>query len=233
MWEHPQEQAFTQLKEELIRPIVLELYNPRRNIKVSADASSHGLGAVLLQATSNGDKWKPVAYAIRSMTDAEKRYAQIEKDVLAATGACDKFSDYVPGQTFHIETDHKPLVPLLTTKHLDSLLPRIVRFRLCLARYDYTISHVPGKLLHTADTLSRAPLPTTIHPDSLQEEVEVFVESLVSNLSTTEDRLQGYGEAQADDSKEVMQFCKDGWPNRCPANTSLIPYWRIRSQLSV
>ena len=205
----------------------LELYNPRRNIKVSADASSHGLGAVLLQATSNGDTWKPVAYAFRSTTDTEKRYAQIEKDALAATWACEKFSDYVPGQNFHTETDHKPLVPLLTTKHLDSLFPRIVRFRLRLARYDYTISHVPGKLLYTAGTLSRAPLPTTVHPDSLQEEVEVFVESLVSNLSTTEDRLQGNGEAQADDFKEVMQFCKEGWPNRCRANTYLIPYMRV------
>ena len=145
-----------------------------------------------------------------------------QMEALAATWACDKFSDYVLGRNFHIETDHKPLVLLLTTKHLDSLPPRIVRFRLRLARYDYTISHVSGKLLHTADTLSRASLPTTIHPDSLQEEVKVFVESLVSNLSTTEDRLQGYREAKADDSNcsEVMQFCKEGWPNRCPANTN-------------
>ena len=46
-----------------------------------------------------------------------------------------------------IETDHKPLAPLLSTTHLDDLPPRILRFRLRLMRFDYTISHVPGKLL--------------------------------------------------------------------------------------
>ena len=39
----------------------LSLYNPAGYIKLSADASSYGLGAVLLQETSN--KWQPVAYA--------------------------------------------------------------------------------------------------------------------------------------------------------------------------
>ena len=109
--------------------------------------------------------------------DATLRRLHIVNPALASTWACDKFSDYVLGRNFHIEPHHKPMVPLLTTKHLDSLPPRIVRFRLRLARYDYTISHVPEKLLHTADTLSRAPLPTTIYPDSLQQEVEVFIES--------------------------------------------------------
>ena len=104
LWEHPQEQAFTRIKDELTRPTVLELYNPQKKVKVSADASSHGLGAVLLQEA--GDKWKPIAYASRSMTDTEKRYAQIEKEALSLTWACDKFQDYVLGRKFHIETDH-------------------------------------------------------------------------------------------------------------------------------
>ena len=61
--------------------------------------------------------------------------------------------------TFHCETDHKPLIPLLSTKNLDELPPRIQRFRMRLMRYHFTISHVPGKSLIIADTLSRAPLP--------------------------------------------------------------------------
>ena len=140
VWEHPQEQAFTLIKEELTRPTVLELYNPQRKVKISADASSHGLGAVLLQ--ESGNKWKPVAYASRSMSDTEKRYAQIEKEALSLTWACEKFQDYILGRKFHIETDHKTLVPLLSSKLLDMLPPRIVRFRLRMARYDYTIEHV-------------------------------------------------------------------------------------------
>ncbi len=91
----------------------------------------------------------------RSMSETERRYAQIEKEAMAVTWACEKFSDYLLGRDFLIETDHKPLVPLLNTKQLDCLPPRILRFRLRLARYRYKVSHVPGTDLYTVDTLSR------------------------------------------------------------------------------
>jgi hypothetical protein len=120
--------------------------------------------------------WKPVAYASRSLTETERRYAQIEKEALAVTWSCEKFSDYILGSKFEIETDHKPLVPLLSNKRLNDLPPRVLRFRLRMAKYDYTISHVPGKLLYTADTLSRDPAPNQ-ESDSLQE-VETFVNSI-------------------------------------------------------
>ena len=151
-WGPHQEQAFNQIKRELTQPTVLALYDPTAPTKVSADASSYGLGAVLLQ--KNNDQWQPVAYASRSMTDTERRYAQVEKEALVITWACDRFSDYILGHAFEIDTDHKPLVPILNTKNLDNLPPRVLRFRLRLARFNYKVSHVPGKLLYTADALS-------------------------------------------------------------------------------
>ena len=69
-WGPGQEQAFSQLKEELTRPTVLTLYDPQAETKISADASSYGLGAVLLQKDEN---WKPVAYASRSMPETKQR----------------------------------------------------------------------------------------------------------------------------------------------------------------
>ena len=87
--------------------------------------------------------------------DTEKRYAQIEKEALATTWACEKFSMYILGRSFLMETDHKPLVPLLNTKHLDNLPPRVLRFRLRLAKYDFVASYIPGKL----PTPSHAPQP--------------------------------------------------------------------------
>ena len=62
------------------------------------------------------------------MTDTERRFAQIEKEALAVTWACEKFADFVLGCHFEIETDHKL---------------RVLRFRLRLARFDYAISHIP------------------------------------------------------------------------------------------
>ena len=92
------------------------------------------------------------------MSEAELRYAQIEKKALSTIWACEKFRDYLIGKKFSTETDHKPLVPSLNSKHLDSLPPPHIAVSLRLMQFDYTISHVPGKLLYTADTLSYAPV---------------------------------------------------------------------------
>ena len=117
----------------------------------------YGLGAVLTQKQPDGI-WRSIAYCSRSMSAIEQRYAQIKKEALASTWACNRFSDYLLGKQFHIETDHKPLVSLLGSKNLDELPIRIQRFRMRLMRYSYSISHVPGKHLTTADTLSWAPM---------------------------------------------------------------------------
>ena len=131
---------------------MLALYDPRKMTSVMADASSYGLGAVLTQKQSDGS-WRPVAYASCARTNTEVRYAQIEKHSLAATWACECFSDYLIGKQFCLETDHKPLVTLLGTKNLDELPARVQRFRMRLMRFMYSIN-VSGKNLTVADTLS-------------------------------------------------------------------------------
>jgi hypothetical protein len=210
LWGPEQVKAFSNVKTELTKPTVLALYNPKAPTKVSADASSYGLGAVLMQQSESS--WKPIAYASRSMTETELRYAQIEKEALATTWACEKFSTYILGMKFTIETDHKPLVPLLGSKNLDSLPPRILRFRLRLARYDYTITHVPGKLLYTADALSRAPSASTENDSRLQDEAETFMEIGILSLPASAGRLSQYRKAQEDDTLCVLvrKHCKAG-----------------------
>ncbi len=86
IWGPDQDRAFAEVKEELTQPSVLALYDPEARTKVAADASSFGLGAVLMQ--EQGNEWRPVAYASRAMSDTERRYAQIEKEALAVTWAC-------------------------------------------------------------------------------------------------------------------------------------------------
>ena len=112
LWTPAQDKAFTNLKKELTNPNILTLHNPNADTIISADASSHGVGAALLQKVQG--QWHPVAYASRSMTCTESRYAQIEKETLAATWACEKFATYIQGKTITLETDHKPLVLLLS-----------------------------------------------------------------------------------------------------------------------
>ena len=168
------------------------------------------------------------------MSETEKRYAQIEKAALASTWACEKFSTYILGKKFTIETDHKPLVPLLGVKHLDSLPPCILRFRLRLARFDYDIEHVPGKHLYTADTLSRSPLSNT-GDKTLEELTEAAVDACVANLPASEERLKVLQDAQNSDPvcSLVTKYCRSGWPTKHNASDLVRPYWEVREHLTL
>ena len=79
-WNHFQDDAFEKVKLELTKPSTLALYSPDANRKISSDASSFGLGAELMQRQA--DKWRPVAYVPRAMSDTEHCYSQIEKEAL-------------------------------------------------------------------------------------------------------------------------------------------------------
>ena len=127
LWSDAQQQAFTALKESLASTPTLAHYDATRQTKLSSDASSHGFGAVLMQLQDDG-AWRPVAYASRAMSPTEQRYTQIEKEALGITWASERFADYLIGLEFHIETDHKPLVPLLGSRNLEDLLARVQRF---------------------------------------------------------------------------------------------------------
>ena len=86
-----QSSAFTRIKEELSTTTTLALYDPDALTKILADASSYGLGAVLLQRPQSESEWRPTAFASRSMTHTQRRYARIEMEPRATTWACRKF----------------------------------------------------------------------------------------------------------------------------------------------
>ncbi|GFO43321.1 Pol polyprotein [Plakobranchus ocellatus] len=83
-WGHPQEQSFQAVKKNLTSTPVLAHYCAGRETIIAADASNAGLGAVLLQIQPDGSR-RLVSYISRSLTPAEKNYAVIEKEALAAT----------------------------------------------------------------------------------------------------------------------------------------------------
>ena len=158
-----------------------------------------------------------------------------DREALATTWACEKFSTYLIGKTFDVETDYKPLIPLLITKHLDDLPPRILRFRLRLAKFQFAAYHIPGKYMYTADALSRS--PCSDQGDSeLEEEVQVFVDKVtLPSLPITPKRLQQYAQAQAQDSEcsQVREYCLEGCPKKSTVQGCLKPYWKVRGSLTV
>ena len=58
VWGPPQQKAFEEIKSILTTAPVLALYDPNRETKISADASSFGLGGVLLHKQDD-QTWRP------------------------------------------------------------------------------------------------------------------------------------------------------------------------------
>ena len=71
---------------------------------LQTDASIKGLGASLIQVG------QPIAYASKALSDAETRYASIERELLAVVFCVQRFHTYLFGRPFKVITDHKPLV---------------------------------------------------------------------------------------------------------------------------
>ena len=175
-----------------------------------------------------------MAFASRSMSETERRYAQIKKEALAITWACEKFSMYILGKRVEIETDHKPLVPLVGSKHLDTLPPRVLRFQLRLARFDYSIKHTPGKHPYTADTLSRA-LTSSDGDTGLEELAEIAMDACITHLPASQERLHEYQKAQNADPlcSLMIKYCQSGWPNKQRIDEAIKPYWEARGELTL
>ena len=75
VWGEAQDEAFAKVKSELTKPTVLSLFDVNADLKLSANTSSYGLGAVLLQ--KNNSSCQPVAFSSRVMSGTECRYAQV------------------------------------------------------------------------------------------------------------------------------------------------------------
>ena len=152
-WEEKHEKAFKALKHLLSSPPVIVYPKSSDTFTLATDASDVGLGAVL--STANG---AVVEYASRILTKAEKSYATIEKECLAIVWATRKFRHYLIGAPFIIQTDHKPLEWLESSKSSKARSQRLERWSLELRAYDFHIVHRPGITNQHADALSRRPI---------------------------------------------------------------------------
>ena len=151
IWEKSQQDCFHELIAILTSDPLLHHPNFAETFYLYTDASMYVIGSVLQQKDIQGCL-RPIAYASRTLNKAEINYSTIEKETLSIIWSVKHFRPYLYGQKFEILSDHKPLIWLMKANDPGS---RLLRWRLYLEEYDYTISYIPGTKNVVADTLSR------------------------------------------------------------------------------
>ena len=230
-WSAEQDKAFKASKELLVSSQVLVHFDSELPLVVACDASPYGLGAVLSHKYANGSE-RPIGYASRSLSSAERNYSQLEREGLACVFGVKRFHSYLYGHSFSLITDHKPLEGLF---HEDRAIPaqassRIQRWALTLAMYDYHLIHKKGSEHANADAFSRLPLPVTLDTTPQPPEVVLLMEQMRDSPVNT-DHIRTWTRRDTTLS-QVVQFVRYGWPMHLN-DSSLQSYWQKRTELSL
>ena len=230
-WSTKEEKAFHRAKEMLTSPRFLVHYDESKELILECDASDYGVGAVISHRMENGSE-RPIAYASRTLAPAERKYSQIDKEALALVFGIKKFHQFVYGRHVIIYTDHKPLLGLLGEEKAipGTASPRMQRWALTLAGYEYTLKFKPGKKNTNADCLSRLPLKEMPSNVPKTGETILVMERVDDSLITPND-IQKWTQRHPLLSK-VAHMIKKGWPEQCPA-PEFKPYYQRRDELSV
>ena len=165
---------------------VLAYFDKSKEQIIQTDASKTGLSAVLLQ------DGQPVVYMSRTLIDTERRYSNIERELLGVVFGLERLYHYTFGKQIMVETDHQPLNSIWK-KTIVTSSPRLQRLLLRLAQYDVHIEYLRGKENVIADTLSRVTSiksKQTDYTDSLSNIEKIPVHQITQTAPASPERLQ-------------------------------------------
>ena len=152
-WKHNYRMEFEDFKAALRDSC--SLFYPDYNLKfiVRTDASECGVGGMLLQVleTDSGEEQEQtIALCSQKFSPAATRWSTIEQEAYGIFFSVQKFSYYLRGTRFYIQTDHNNLRWIEASQ-----VPKIIRWRVYLQSFDFMIEHIAGKRNVVADALSR------------------------------------------------------------------------------
>lgn len=207
---HEQQLAFDDLRLELVKNVIkLGFFDVNDETEVYVDASPVGLGAVLVQR--QGRLARIISFASKSLTEAERRYPQTQREALAAVWGVERFYFYLYGLKFTLLTDHKTLQYIFQGKHQNGkrAATRAEGWALRLQPYEFEMKHIPGST-NIADVLSRLCQGTDSPFDEdsehflceVEEILPAITKKLIQQKTTQDEELQ----------KVIVALETDEWP---------------------
>ena len=212
-WWEPQMKAFETLKTLMCRQPILRQPDYTKQFFLATDASAYGMGAVLLQEGDLNPHTKlptrhPIAYYSATFTPTEQNYDIYERELLAVIKALAHWRPHLAGTETPVLvlTDHANLTFWKAPRKVNR---RVARWFSELQEYNLQIKHVPGKLHHAADLLSRP--PQADHGETDSENVTLLDKKLFIRLLTEPeaewmDLEQKIAQVQERERDEVNQW---------------------------
>ena len=203
---------------------------PYLTLESRSDASAYGVGAEISQKYADGGE-RPIAYASRTLTTAEQKYAQVEKEALALVFGVKRFHQYLYGRHFTLITDHKPLTTILGLYHAIPTLAaaRLQRWAITLSAYNYQIQFRSTKEHANEDGLSRLLLNSPPGAEASRD-AACYNLGQIQALPATAAKVGSCSRHDPQVSR-VMHFTRCGWPSSVPAD--LKPFYSRREELTV
>ncbi|XP_063690787.1 uncharacterized protein K02A2.6-like [Bolinopsis microptera] len=230
VWTNTEKTAFKILKNLLASNRVLTFYNPKLPLKLDTDASIGGIGAVLSHIMLNGDE-RPIEFISRTLSPAERNYAQVDKEALAIVWAIKRLHIYLYMRQFTLVTDHRALVRIFGDKPIPEMTAgRLTRWALFLMNYQYDIQYRNTKDHANADMLSRLPKSVT-HPVRERDEFgDMFALTMSETLLNAE--LVANDTRKDPILSRVLEYTLNGWPKNLKCDGDLKAFWTRRDELS-
>ena len=250
-WSDTHQKAFQAIKDAVCDDALLSYYDKNRPTFIEVDTSGQGLGAALLQGDISPaelsscnqtegnyllicDRLKPIAYASKLLSDAEKRYSNIERELLGVVWAIEHFHHFTFANKVNIIPDHKPLHPLFAGKSLVSCSLRTARLLLKIIDRDVTFYYQNGPSMHISDALSRLSSHNSEHGNKHEVKGLNVMVSEVSLILSTVILDVFRKETASDESLSLLKlYVMHGWPSTDKDCAELVwPYYTFKEEIS-
>ena len=170
---------FEVVKEAVGNCQTLRFVDHQYPLYLQTDASDYGIGAYLFQKIFEEDD-HPIMFISKSLNKQQLRWSTPEKECYAIVNALQKMEHFLRDTHFILQTDHNNLTRIYTTGS-----PKVLRWKLLIQEFSFTIEHLPGVDNVVADNFSRlCPISDTVEYLALMGEVE-----LVAPLATSCDEI--------------------------------------------
>jgi cleavage and polyadenylation specificity factor subunit 1 len=147
--------AFKHIKLVLLGHSHKVIMNEVDPLILYTDASTTSVAGVLMQV--QGGVEMPCQFVSHTLSDQATRWGIMELELYAFVFCVKQLAPYLLGRRFIVRTDHRNLLYLS-----NSTVPKLVRWRVLLSEYQYTVEHISGKENVVADGLTR------VHRSQLQ-----------------------------------------------------------------